>query len=159
VSAETVLWFEAMGVRIERHPERKRDTDAALALAGLKGHDEVLFLGPGGGRVDHALANLHLLVAASAWARAWAVDDDARIHVVTPERPLSLDLPAGALLSVLPWDGRCEGITYQGLRYHLEDATMTEGDPYGMSNVCEAAPQQVRVRSGRLLVVVPTGPR
>lgn len=158
VTAETLRHFEARGVPIERHPERKRDTDAALALAGLRDEEEILFLGPGGGRVDHALANLHLLVAASAWARAWSVDEDAHVHVATPERPVELRLPVGTLVSVLPFDARCEGVSYQGLRYHLDGATMTAGDPYGVSNVCESVPQRVEVRSGRLLVVVPTGP-
>ena len=155
VTPGTLRFFEARGVPLERYPERKRDTDAALALAGLREHGEVLFLGPGGGRVDHALANLHLLVAASAWARAWSVDEDAEVHVATPERPVRLALPVGALLSVLPFDARCEGIGYEGLRYHLEDATMDAGDPYGVSNVCEAPLQRVGVRRGRLLVVVP----
>lgn len=158
VTPDTLRWLESKGVPVERHPEKKRDTDAALALAGLKGHDEILFLGPGGGRVDHALANLHLLVAASAWARVWAVDEDAEVHVARPERPLHLQLPVGSLVSVLPWDSRCEGVRYEGLRYHLDGATMTEGDPYGMSNVAEAPRQSVQVRSGRLLVVAPLGP-
>ena len=158
VRPQTLRHFESLGVPVERHPERKRDTDAALALAGVAAHEEVLFLGPGGGRVDHALANLHLLVAASARARARSVDEDARMWVATPGRPVELDLPPGTTLSVLPWDPRCEGVSYRGLRYHLEDAVMTTGDPYGMSNVCEEGSQRVAVRSGRLLVVQPLGP-
>ena len=157
VSAGTLLHFERLGVPVERHPARKRDTDAALALAGLRDEEEILFLGPGGGRVDHALANLHLLAAASAWARAWSVDEDAQVHVAAPGRPVELRLPIGSLVSVIPFDARCEGIRYAGLRYHLDGATMTAGDPYGMSNVCEAVSQRVEVQSGRLLVVVPTG--
>lgn len=158
VTPGTLAHFEALGVPLERHPPEKRDTDAALALAGLQREgdwDEVLFLGPGGGRVDHALANLHLLASASAWTRAHAIDDDAHTWMATPSRPLHLDLPIGSVLSVLPWDGRCEGVTYHGLRYHLEDATMDTGDPYGVSNVCLAPPQRVQVRVGRLLVVQP----
>ena len=158
VSPGTLAHFEASGVPLERHPTAKRDTDAALALAGLRGRvDEVLFLGPGGGRVDHALANLHLLAAASLWAHARAVDEDARTWVVTPQRPLTLALPPGSTLSVLPFDARVEGIRYEGLRYPLADATMEAGDPYGVSNACEAPTQRIEVRAGRLLVVQPLG--
>lgn len=159
VSGDTLGHFTRLGVPVERHPPEKRDTDAALALAGLKDHDEILFLGPGGGRVDHALANLHLLAEAATWARAWAVDEDAETHVAAPGRPVELALPAGTILSVLPFDARCEGIHYEGLQYHLEDATMTAGDPYGVSNACLAPPQRVQVRSGRLLVVRPLDAR
>lgn len=157
VSGETLAHYARLGVPVERHPPEKRDTDAALALAGLEDHDEILFLGPGGGRVDHALANLHLLAMAATRARARAVDEDAEVHVATPERPVELALPAGTTLSVIPFDARCEGIRYAGLRYHLEDAVMTAGDPYGVSNECLAPPQRIQVRSGRLLVVRPLG--
>lgn len=153
VSPTTLAACEAAGVRIERHPTAKRDTDAALALASLRGEDELLFLGPGGGRADHALANLHLLAAASLWARVRAVDVDAITDVVTPERELRLELPEGMTLSAIPFDARVEGVTYDGLRYPLVEATMTAGDPYGVSNVAGPAPQRIRVRRGRLLVL------
>jgi thiamine pyrophosphokinase len=155
VSAETLARFEAEGVPLERHPAQKDETDAALALAHAKGCDEVLFLGPGGGRPDHALANLHLLAAASAWARVRAADEDGDTYVVTPERELRLDLPEGALLSAIPFDARVEGITYDGLRYPLVEAMMVAGEPYGVSNLAGAPPQRIRVRKGRLIVIVP----
>lgn len=155
VDPATLAHFEALGVPVERHPTAKRDTDAALALAGLRGEDEVIFVGAGGGRPDHALANLHLLVAASAWTRAWAADDDADTYVATPQRPLDLDLPEGATVSVLPWDARCEGVTYEGLLYPLRDAVMESGDPFGVSNVAGPPPQRIRVRAGRLVVIRP----
>jgi len=155
VTPGTLAFFERAGVKIERHPVAKRDTDAALALAGLAGEDEIVFLGPGGGRADHALANLHLLAAASEKARVVAHDDDADTWVVTPTRELRLDLPEGTTVSAIPFDARVEGITYDGLRYPLVEATMIAGDPYGVSNVTGPAPQRVRVRKGRLLVIRP----
>jgi thiamine pyrophosphokinase len=155
VTSETLAALEADGVPIERHPEDKRDTDGALALRHAAKDDEVLFLGAGGGRPDHALASLHHLARAGASARAWAIDAGATTWVVTPDRPLRLDLPAGALLSALPFGGRVEGVTYDGLRWPLVDATMETGDPYGVSNECLAPPQRVSVRRGTLLVIRP----
>jgi thiamine pyrophosphokinase len=156
VSPATLEALVREGVPLERHPTRKDDTDAALALAHARDADEVLFLGPGGGRPDHALANLHLLVAASGWARVRAIDEDGETLVVTPNHPLRLDLPAGQLVSVLPFDGRVEGITYDGLAYPLLEASMEAGAPaYGVSNVALAPPQRIRVRKGRLVVIVP----
>lgn len=157
VSPATLEALREAGARVERHPAAKRDTDAALGLRHLAGHEEILFLGPGGGRADHALANLHLLVAASERARARAVDEDANTWVATPERPVDLALREGATVSVLPFDPVCEGVTYESLRYPLVEATMRAGDPYGVSNVAGPAPQRVRVRQGRLLVIEPLG--
>lgn len=155
VRPDTLEALRAAGVAIEHHPTAKRDTDAALALRRLRDHDEILFLGPGGGRLDHALANLHLLAQASTWARARSIDIDARVWVATPERPLELDLVRGTLVSILPLDAVCEGITYESLDYRLDGARMDVGDPYGVSNVAGAPPQRVSVARGRLFVIVP----
>lgn len=140
----------AKGARIDRHPAAKRDTDGALALSHVRDAD-VLFVGAFGGRADHALANLHLLVRASARA----VDEDAWTWCATPERPLALDRPAGTTLTVLPFGGRAEGVTLDGFRWPLRDATMETGDPYGVSNEALAPPQRVSVRHGTLVVIEP----
>lgn len=155
VRAATLAALEARGARVLRHPAAKRDTDGALAL-GLAADDHVVFLGAGGGRPDHALANLHLLHAAARRARAEAIDADGRAWVATPERPVALDLPEGAVVSVLPLTERAEGVTYRSLRWLLDDGTMEMGDPYGMSNVAGPPPQEVRVRRGALLVLAPS---
>lgn len=157
IREETLAECEKRGARIERHPADKRDTDAALALRLARGCERVLFVGSGGGRADHALANLHLLAEAARWADARAVDEDAHTWVVTPERPLALHLPVGTLLSAIPFDARVEGVTYEGLAYPLRDAVFEAGDPYGVSNVANAPVQRVRVASGRLLVMRPIG--
>lgn len=155
VRPETLAECEKRGARIERHPADKRDTDAALALQLARGCERVLFLGAGGGRADHALANLHLLAEAALWSFARGVDDDVETWVVTPDRPLELRLPVGTTLSAIPFDARVEGVTYEGLAYALRDAVFTAGDPYGVSNVVNAPVQRIRVSRGRLFVMRP----
>lgn len=157
ISADTLSWARDAGARVHVHPPRKRDTDAALALALVPAADEVLFVGAGGGRPDHALANLHLLASRHGLARG--VDDDVATWVVAPGRPLALDLPEGTVLSAFAFDTRCTGITYEGLDYALRDAEMHAGDPYGISNVCLAPPQRIRVSEGRLVVMRPLAAR
>lgn len=154
--AQTLAELEKRGARIERHAADKRDTDAALALAHLRGCREVLFVGAGGGRMDHALANLHLLAEVSTWAQVRAVDVDHETWVVTPEHPLTMHLPKGATVSAIPFDPVVEGITYEGLAYRLSGAQMRAGDPYGLSNVALDPPQRIRVLRGRLFVIRPT---
>lgn len=158
VRPETLAELERRGARIERHPAAKRDTDAALALgtSQARGAAGILFLGAGGGRADHALANVHLLAEAALSATARAIDDDAETWIVTPERPLDLSLPPGAIVSAIPFDAVVEGVTYEGLAYPLEGALMRAGDPYGVSNVVLAGPRvRVSVTKGRLLVMRP----
>lgn len=155
VRPETLAECEKGGARIERHPADKRDTDAALALRLAHECDEILFVGAGGGRADHALANLHLLAQASGWAAARGVDEDVETWVVTPERPLELRLPVGTLISAIPFDARVDGVSYDGLAYPLRDAAFDAGDPYGVSNLASAPVQRVRVARGRLLLLRP----
>ena len=155
VRALTLEALHGQGARIVRHPAQKRDTDGALALQEARDADEILFLGAGGGRADHAYANLHLLWAAAGRARVRAVDEDARGWVATPRAPVELDLAPGTVVSALPLLEGCEGVTYEGLRYGLDGASMRIGDPYGMSNVAHAPRQTIRVSKGALLVIVP----
>lgn len=155
VAPATLTQLESRGARIERHASAKRDTDAALALLHVQDEDEVVFVGAGGGRADHALANLHLLAELSRRARVRAVDVDGETWVVTPDRPLELSLPLGAIFSAIPFDPLVAGVTYEGLAYPLEGAQMRAGDPYGLSNVVVAPLQRVAVSAGRLFVMRP----
>lgn len=155
VRPETLEALRAQACEVHVHPPRKRDTDAALALALVPAAEDVVFVGSGGGRADHALANLHLL--ASREGSAHAIDDDATTWIASPTRPLTLHETAGTVVSVLPFDSRCDGVTLEGMEYALNAATMLAGDPYGISNVCLAPPQRVRVHEGRLVVIIPRG--
>ena len=85
VSAETLTSMEMAGVRIERHPTGKDQTDLELALTAAMdlGATAVTIVATASGRPDHAMANL-LTAAAERWAgldvdllvdssRAWVV--------------------------------------------------------------------------------------
>lgn len=158
VTSETAAWCERQGTRVERHPTRKAATDGELALRHALAHPRVLFLGSGGGRADHALANLYLLLRAAREVEASAIDPDARYWVAVPERPLALALPEGATVSAIPLEGAVRGITYGSMEYPLVEATLAPGETRGLSNLAGPPPQTVRVREGALLVVAPLGP-
>lgn len=150
--------YEAAGVKVQRHPKAKDETDARLALdRALKaGADEVVFLGATGRRLDHTVANLQLMrSAAQHGPLVRAVEADARLVAVTPERPFSATLARGALLSVLALTDRAEGVTLSGLAFPLRDATLVATEPLGVSNAAEGGPVEVRCRKGVLLVVLP----
>ncbi len=156
VQPSTLSWAESAEVPVDRHPARKDDTDGMLALALALHHDDIIFLGAGGGRPDHALANLHLLVAAAGKARARGIDVAASTWVVTPERPLDLTLPKGRVVSMFAWGGDALGVTTRGFEYPLTDAKLDPMRPLGVSNVTAGAKQHVELVKGALLVIVPT---
>lgn len=130
----------------------KDDTDGvdALDLALLRGAKDVTLLGALGGRLDHALANLMLLVRAHRrGARARILAQDVEIVRVNGE--LSLCGAQGDTVSLLPL-GQARGVTLEGFFYPLEDRTLESDYPLGMSNVVTQERALVRVREGDLIL-------
>jgi len=146
--------YEAAGVRIIRHPRDKNETDTELALREAFGMApaEVLIWGALGGRIDHALANLSLLVRGiERGVEARLIDGWCELFLVT--RRKVIDGREGQTVSVLPFMGDVSGVTLTGFEYPLTKAAMTVGRPYGISNILAARQGVIEVESGCLLVV------
>lgn len=144
--------------RYEDHlPQRrlsciKDDTDGvdALDVAIERGADAITFLGALGGRLDHALANLMLLVrAARRGVSAQILSETVRIVRVNGE--CTIEDAVGDTVSVLPL-GSAQGVTLRGFYYPLEDHTLTSEHPLGVSNVVTDRRAQVRVKQGDLIL-------
>ena len=156
----------AAGVAVEAALVDKDETDTELALLAAlrRGATEVTVLGAfGGGRLDHALANIALLAHPSLAARSIELlDGRTRVRLLVAPGPdggaatLALDGRVGDLVSLLPVDGDVEGVTTSGLRYPLVDEPLPLGPARGVSNVRLAAAARVTLRRGRLLVVEST---
>lgn len=129
----------------------KDDTDgeAALHLALERGAKEITFLGALGGRMDHALANLMLLVRAGRYgAFAEILGEGVRIFRVDHHAEI-LDAQ-GDTVSLLPL-GEAQGVTLNGFFYPLSDDTLTNDRTLGVSNVVTENPATIDVRSGDLI--------
>jgi thiamine pyrophosphokinase len=150
--AALTAWARRHGAEFVRYPPAKDKTDTELALeaAIARGAQEVDFIAVGGGRPDHALANLLLLVTARrGGARAWIHDGRALIFLIDSGQPL----PArrGDVLSLISLTETSEGISTAGLRYPLADGTLTLGSSLGISNEVVSTPATVSVRTGLLV--------
>lgn len=155
--AELVERLRARGVGIERHPADKdaSDTELALEAAIASGATELILLGAlGGQRLDHELANL-LLLADPAFAKVdlRLVRGTTTVRVLHGDSVLALEGAPGAIVSLLPLAADAIGVTTDGLRWPLADATLRAGRSRGLSNEVVAAPASVRLREGTLLVV------
>ena len=153
----------AAGVRIERSPPDKDESDTELAIEaaiGL-GADGIVIVGAlGGRRIDHALVNIGLLAMPElAHRSATIVDDRTRIQLIRAPGPdggsveRRLRGRPGDLVSLLPFGGDVEGVTTDGLVYPLADEPLRSGRARGLSNVRSATEARVVVRGGLLLVV------
>ena len=160
LAPELVAQLREQGVILERHPVRKDETDLELAIrrAIRDGATEILLLGALGGRLDQTVANL-LLLARKGWPVPIALaEGDQLARVLRGGERLTLTGPPGSLVSAIPLSARVTGITYRGLEYPLEEATLTLGSTRGVSNVIRRSPATIRIRSGLLLVVEARSP-
>jgi thiamine pyrophosphokinase len=161
VKASAVDAAVAKGATVDRHPVAKDATDLELALLAARdrGADRITVVGGGGGRLDHALANVALLAASTfddVHIDAWL--SDAHITVTHGGRPpVVLDGVLGSIVTLIPVGGPAIAVTTAGLEYPLHAEDLPAGTSRGVSNVVAAAQPTVSLERGALLVVQTLG--
>lgn len=142
---------------VVRHPMEKDDTDMALAVR--EGHsrgyrDFRLYGALGGARFDHSVANLQLLLyCAEQGLRATLYHGDVRTRVLRNGEKMTFSAGARGYVSVFAFGGVARGVTLFGLKYPLEDGTLTPDLPLGVSNEFVGKEATVSVAEGNLLVI------
>ena len=140
----------------ERHPVEKDDTDAMLAAnRGLERgcRDFLVYASLDGPRLDHTLANLQTL---RFLADHGATGTLIGLHQqVTLLRGGALTLPAREKgdISVFAFGGEAKGVRIKGLKYELEQGTLTHGFPLGVSNSIVGKSVEITVEDGDILIV------
>ncbi len=140
-----------------RYPADKDETDLELALdqAVKLGASEITLYGLLGGRWDMIFANMLLLASPSYdGIRVCVVDGNTRAYIIRSGETLELSGQSGDTVSAIPLSEAAHGITYKGLQWPLEDATLAFGSPKGVSNRLANTTAQVSVESGILLVIM-----
>ncbi len=130
----------------------KTDTQEAIDYAISQGVKFITIVGALGNRFDHTLANVHLLkYARTSGVFAEIVDTDTYITLVNNE--LSIKKKDGFCISLLPLTD-CFGVSVSGVFYPLDNAKMSVGNPYGISNEFVDDFAKVSLKSGDLLVIL-----
>jgi len=124
------------------------DLEKAISFAVDLGMDDIDIVGAGGGRADHALANLSALTLQRGRARITMHDELFAISLVDGEA--RVEAPEGTVVSLVAI-GECRGVSTSGMRWELEEFTLPFG-PRGIHNEVAHSPATVRVRSGDLLL-------
>lgn len=150
-----LTWARRRGARLIAHPREKDKTDTELAIeyALEAGAEELVLLAVLGGRVDHTLANIGLLMRiAGQHRRARILDGRTELFLAADQT----DIPGrrGDLVSLIPLSDSASGVTTRGLKYPLNEGTLTNASTRGVSNEITVPPAAVSVKHGWLLVVV-----
>lgn len=142
-----------------RLPVEKDDTDtmAAVRRALALGCNNIIIYGGLGGRLDHSLANLQLLLYISRnGAKAFLVGDGVVCTAVT-NGGLRLAKRDRGTVSVFSADSAAEGVAIEGLKYTLNEYTMSNFLPLGVSNEFIGREALIKVGQGSLLIICQDG--
>lgn len=136
-------------------PPEKDLTDAQLALeaAVVRGADEVIFIGGLDGRLDHTLSVLGILEDAhSRGLRALALSGYNRVRYMVSTSTL-LPRSGYKYLAVIAADRKVRGVSIEGCKYPLKNATLTSKLQFAVSNEIVENCALVSVRRGAVYIV------
>ena len=137
------------------HAEKDNtDTDIALKLAIQIRSSEITILGALGKRMDHALANIHILKdALEANIPCKIIDEHNRIYLINTEKTLEKDKVYGKYISLIPLTSTVEGLTLKGFKYPLNKYNLPIGTSLGISNEIIEDIAHIEMEKGILIVI------
>ena len=118
-------------------------------------YDEIYLLGATGGRLDHFLANLAvLMIPTKLGIRAWILDEKNRITLLREGCSLEKKHTFGKYVSLIPYTDEVTGVALKGFRYLLNGHTFTRDNTLGLSNEIEDEIAEISFESGILIMIL-----
>ena len=151
--------FDSLGYTPEGStvfPVEKDDTDAMLAVKkGLElGCKEFLLYGSlDGPRLDHTVANFQVLQYLADHGATGTLVGKTQIVTLVKDRSITLPARDNGIVSVFCMGANATGVTIRGLKYTLENGTLTPGFPLGVSNHFIGTAAEISVKNGSLLII------
>jgi thiamine pyrophosphokinase len=157
IHPEDLAYFEARSdCDIVRLNPEKDQTDGHVAIleAAQMKLEELRIFGGQGGRIDHSLTNIFLLLLAKrkGIGRAELIDEHCTAYLAEPV--VELEGAPGQLVSLISLDDSARVLFTEGLYYPLRDRALLMGDSLFVSNYFVGERARIELR-GRVLVVLP----
>lgn len=129
------------------------DTELAFHHALDMNPKQISFFGVTGTRLDHTMANIHLLRKAVDAGIMCQIIDNHNLIMLT-NSCITLHRNSYPYVSLLPLSLTVSGITLTGFKYPLYDATLEIGQSLGISNEWNAVhTATIQVKEGYLLII------
>lgn len=156
ITPENLARCEQAGIEIRKYPREKDETDLELALGWAvqmaDPGEDILLYGGTGGRIDHFLGNVALLLRYARQGR--------RIRLKDPQHEMWILLGRESVhgeknkeLSLIVLSERAV-VSSEGLYYPLNRTTLRQDSPRAVSNVFVQDEATVEVHSGWVMVVL-----
>ncbi len=138
----------------ELKPEKDfTDTEEAINLAIKLKSSEIVIIGAIGTRIDHVLANINVLkIALDNNIKAKIINEHNEIELINNELIIEKN-NLYKYISIMPLTTQVEGITITGMKYPLENYTLTIGNSLGVSNEQIEKTAKIKVKDGILIVI------
>lgn len=135
----------------------KDDTDTfAAAREGIKRGYSIFHIYCGtGGRLEHTIANMQLLAYLSQNNMQGFLFDKDRIITAITNGSMKFHKHSSGYVSVFSHSESSTGVFLKGLKYELDNATLTSTFPIGVSNEFIGKESTITVETGTLFVVFP----
>lgn len=134
-------------VKLPAH-KNETDTEAAILYALSKGYDDLVLCGALGGRMDHALANLYLMMHRNY--PLTIIDEQNRMRCIGPGT-YHIKKEDYTYISFLPIE-ECI-ITETGVAYPLDHQTIFMQDIYSISNEIIDQEATIELHQGRMIMM------
>ena len=134
------------------NPEKDyTDTHMALKLAIELESKEITILGAIGSRIDHTLANIHILKETlEKEIKCNILNENNNITLINKTTIIENKYP---YISLIPLTTTAEGVTLKGFKYSLNNTTMKIGESIGVSNEQIEEKATIELKNGILIVI------
>jgi thiamine pyrophosphokinase len=156
VSEEVLKKYKELSTPIETFPREKDKTDTQIAIELALEHKatSLEIIGATGSRLDHVLANIHLLLLPlQLQVDAFIVDRNNKIYLKKESFVLQKDKQFGNYVSLLPFSEKVRDLSLKGFKYPLNKVVLTTGNSLGISNEILEVEASVEFTEGILLVI------
>ena len=122
--------------KIIKLPRAKDDTDTIYAVKKCikRGFNEFILLGVTGGRLDHTLGNMYILLRLERLnKRAKIIDDYSEIEIISPKNPAHVNNKF-KYFSIINITGITSGLTITNAKFPLNNEKIISEYQYGISN-------------------------
>ena len=147
-------WAEENNVPIEKFPVKKDYTDTQLALEMAAAEQKyVVLTGAMGGRFDHAYSTIFSFGHSNI--QGCIADEQEAVFFLRGNEKISMTFQKHAkAISLLPLTAKASGVTIQGVYWPLQEAELTQGLPYAVSNEATEEKISIALSCGILAVYI-----
>lgn len=155
VNKTTLNHYENKNIEITYlKPEKDfTDTHMAIKLAIEKRAKHITIIGATGTRMDHTLANIHVLNEALQNNVPTEIINENNRIMLTNKKAKLIKNTNYKYVSIIPLTTQIKGVTLKGFKYNVENAIINLGESIGVSNEQIEQEALIEIKEGIAILI------